>query len=109
VHDLLRANWKHDGVLITDDFSMGAVTLSREGPAGGAIAALNAGIDLVLVSYDPDQYYPIMHALLAAERDGRLSGETLALSDKRLERAASGSDSTARRAQNAATETRHNP
>ena len=44
---------------------MGAVTLSREGAAGGAIAALNAGVDLILVSYDPDQYFPMMYALLA--------------------------------------------
>jgi beta-N-acetylhexosaminidase len=109
VHGLLRGAWKHDGVLITDDFSMGAVTLSHEGAAGGAVAALNAGIDLILVSYDPDQYYPIMHALLAADRAGRLSRETLALSDKRLQRAASSSNSTASRAQNGATETRHNP
>ena len=57
VKGMLRENWKHDGVLITDDFSMGAVTLSREGPSGGAIEALNAGVDLVLVSYDPDQYF----------------------------------------------------
>ena len=43
VNGLLRDTWKHDGILVTDDFSMGAVTLSREGAAGGAIAALNAG------------------------------------------------------------------
>jgi beta-N-acetylhexosaminidase len=109
VHGLLREGWKHDGVLITDDFSMGAVTLSREGAAGGAVAALNAGIDLVLVSYDPDQYYPIMYALLAAERAGQLNGETLRLSDQRLAKAASLTDSTARRAQNGTSETRHNP
>jgi beta-N-acetylhexosaminidase len=88
VKGLLRENWKHDGVLITDDFSMGAVTLSREGPAGGAIEALNAGVDLVLVSYDPDQYFYIMDALLKADRDGRLRAEALQASDARLRRAA---------------------
>ena len=59
---------------MTDDFSMGAVTLSREGAAQGAIAALNAGVDLILVSYDPDQYFPVMHALLAADRAGAPAG-----------------------------------
>src|SRR5207237_8085081 len=39
VHDLLRGMWKHEGVLITDDFSMGAVTLSNEGAPGGAVGA----------------------------------------------------------------------
>ncbi len=53
---------------------MGAVTLSREGAAQGAIAALNAGVDLILVSYDPDQYFPVMHALLAADRAGGSAG-----------------------------------
>jgi beta-N-acetylhexosaminidase len=88
VKDLLRDTWKHDGVLITDDFSMGAVTLSREGAAGGAIEALNAGVDLILVSYDPDQYFYIMDALLKANRDGRLRPETLEASEARLRRAA---------------------
>jgi beta-N-acetylhexosaminidase len=90
VKGLLRETWKHDGILVTDDFSMGAVTLSREGAAGGAIAALNAGVDLILVSYDPDQYFYVMHALLAADRDGKLRADMLERSGKRLTRAAQG-------------------
>lgn len=109
VRGLLRGSWNYDGVLITDDFSMGAVTLSDEGATGGAVAALDAGVDLILVSYDPDQYYPIMQALLAATREERLSRKTLGASDARLQRAALGADSTARHADNAVTETRHNP
>ena len=89
VKGLLRESWKHDGILVTDDFSMGAVTLSHEGAAGGAIAALNAGVDLLLVSYDPDQYFPMMYALLAAARDGRLRTDMLEASTARLRRAAS--------------------
>jgi beta-N-acetylhexosaminidase len=88
VKGLLREQWKHDGILVTDDFSMGAVTLSQEGVARGAIAALNAGVDLILISYDPDQYFPVMHALLAADRAGALRAEALALSAARLRRAA---------------------
>jgi hypothetical protein len=38
------------------------------------------------VSYDPDQYFPIMHALLWAERDGRLDAGRLAESAARLRR-----------------------
>ncbi len=90
VKGLLRDEWKHDGILVTDDFSMGAVTLSREGAAGGAVAALNAGVDLILVSYDPDQYFYVMHALLAADRDGTLRADMLERSGKRLARAANG-------------------
>jgi beta-N-acetylhexosaminidase len=87
VKGLLRETWKHDGILVTDDFSMGAVTLSREGAAGGGVAALNAGVDLILVSYDPDQYFYVMYALLAAERDGLLKADMLERSRARLRRA----------------------
>jgi beta-N-acetylhexosaminidase len=108
VKGLLRDGWQHDGVLVTDDFSMGAVTFSREGVAGGAIAALNAGVDLILVSYDPDQYFPIMHALLRAQRDGRLNADMLAQSAARLARAAVPGNSAELPA-NDATAGRHNP
>lgn len=87
VKGLLRENWDHRGILITDDFSMGAITLSREGPAGGAVAALNAGVDLVLISYDPDQYFPVMYALLAAARSGVLRPQALEASKARLAKA----------------------
>jgi len=109
VTGLLRESWKHDGILITDDFSMGAVTLSQEGAAGGAIAALNAGIDLILVSYDPDLYFPVMYALLAANRDGRLRGEMLEASDARLRRATRPANFTASQADQSVPESRHNP
>jgi beta-N-acetylhexosaminidase len=86
VGGLLRADWGYDGLLMTDDFSMGAVTRSPEGIGGGSVEALNAGVDLILVSYDPDQFYPVMHALIAAARAGILHSETLRRSDERLAR-----------------------
>lgn len=89
VGEMLREGWKHDGVLVTDDFSMGAITSSPGGIAGAAVAALNAGVDLLLVSYDPDQYFPLMDALLEADREGRLNREMLSKSEVRLRRAAS--------------------
>jgi beta-N-acetylhexosaminidase len=88
VSTLLRGDWHYGGVLVTDDFSMGAVYRSHEGIAEAAVAAINAGVDLVLVSFDTDQFYVVMHGLLAAERDGRLRPEALWQSDERLSRAA---------------------
>jgi beta-N-acetylhexosaminidase len=88
VKGMLRDGWRHNGVLVTDDFGMGAVTLSRHGVAGGAVAALNAGVDLILVSYDPDQYFYIMYELLRADRDGRLRADALEASKRRLNDAA---------------------
>ncbi len=88
IDGLLRGAWKHDGVLITDDFGMRAVHHSRDGLAGGSIEALNAGVDLILVSYDPDQYFMVMYALLQADRDGRLRQDALQKSTQRLRRTA---------------------
>lgn len=39
---------------------------------------------MILISYDFDQYYPAMHALLQAERDGSLRPGVLRESDRRL-------------------------
>ncbi|MBV8753589.1 MAG: glycoside hydrolase family 3 protein [Hyphomicrobiales bacterium] len=88
VTTLLRGDWHYGGVLVTDDFSMDAVYRSRDGIAEAAVAALNAGVDLVLVSYDTDQFYAVMHGLLAAQRDGRLQPEALRQSEERLSRPA---------------------
>jgi beta-N-acetylhexosaminidase len=84
VSGLLRQSWGLDGVLVTDDFSMGAVYASREGIAAASVAALNAGVDLILIAYDPAQYFTMMSALLAADQAGRLAPGTLARSTRRL-------------------------
>jgi beta-N-acetylhexosaminidase len=85
VAGLLRGDWHYGGILITDDF--GAVYRSRDGLAGAAVAAINAGVGFVLVSFDTDQFYTVMHRLLAADRQGRLQPQALRQSDERLSRA----------------------
>ena len=47
---------------------MGAVYASKEGIAAASVAALNAGVDLILIAYDPAQYFTMMDALLAADQ-----------------------------------------
>ena len=92
VTTLLRGDWHYGGVLITDNFSMGAVYRSGDGIGGASVEAINACVDLILVSYDTDQYYTVMRALLAADGDGRLQPGALRQSDARLSRAAPASD-----------------
>jgi beta-N-acetylhexosaminidase len=86
VSDLLRGEWNNDGLLITDDFNMSPAAASDGGIGGAAVLALNAGVDLILISYDGDQFYPTMHALLRADAAGLLQREQLARSDRRLGR-----------------------
>jgi beta-N-acetylhexosaminidase len=84
VSDLLRRDWDYHGALITDDFGMAAIYHGRDGIERAAVEALNAGVDMILVSFDPDQYYAVMHALLDAYHDGRLRKDILQESARRL-------------------------
>jgi beta-N-acetylhexosaminidase len=81
----LRGRWGYDGILITDDFGMRAAYASKGGLQEAGVQALNAGIDLVLIAYDPDQYFATMSGLLRADRDGRLSVKSLEASGRRLD------------------------
>jgi beta-N-acetylhexosaminidase len=63
---------------------MGAAYRSDGGLAVASVSALNAGVDLILISYDPDQYFPIVHALLRAEAHGTLARDALERSHRRL-------------------------
>ncbi len=80
----MRTNWQHEGLLITDDFSMGAVTRSSQGVGGAAVKALNAGVDLVLVSYSEKHLNAVMTALLEADAKGEIDADKRAASIKRL-------------------------
>jgi beta-N-acetylhexosaminidase len=84
VGDLLRTQFRYDGLLITDDVCMGAFYAGSDGLAEASIRALNAGVDLILVAYDPSQYFVVMQALLQADRDGRISEHALRSSQGRL-------------------------
>lgn len=70
-HDLLRKKWGYQGLLVTDDLNMGAVYADGIGKA--ASSALDAGVDLLLVTYDPDQYWRAMHAAARAWRIGNIN------------------------------------
>ena len=69
---------------------MASVYRSRSGIENGAIEALNSGVDLILVSLDTDQYYPIMYALLQSDAQELLDHEALRRSARRLARARPG-------------------
>ncbi len=86
INTLIRGTWAHDGLLVTDDFSMGAVTRSKEGVGGAAVKSLNAGTDFVLVSYTEKHFDVLMSAVLAADAAGELDGKTLSASEARIDR-----------------------
>ena len=82
IREIVRQRWGHDGVLVTDDLTMGAVVF--QGLCSAGVEAINAGIDLLLVSYDVDQYYEIFHCLLQAAREDRVEHKLLGDSQRRI-------------------------
>ncbi|WP_152225539.1 glycoside hydrolase family 3 N-terminal domain-containing protein [Pseudomonas sp. SCB32] len=84
VQKIIREGWKHDGVLITDDLTMAAAY--NQGLCHATVQALNAGVDLLLVSYDDEKIYPALACALRALEDGKLSTQRLQQSAQRLAR-----------------------
>jgi beta-N-acetylhexosaminidase len=81
---IIRNEWKFNGILITDDFNMGAIAGRKEGIGRSAVRAINAGIDLILLSYDGSQYFNAMYAMIKAYQKGALDLSALSKSDQRL-------------------------
>jgi beta-N-acetylhexosaminidase len=86
IDGLIRTEWDHKGLLITDDFSMGAVTRAKEGIGTAAVKALNAGADIVLISFSDKHLNTVMTALIDAEKQGQFDAGVRAASLERLKR-----------------------
>lgn len=86
IKTLMRENWNYDGLIVTDDFSMGAIMKSRSGAGGAAVKSLNAGTDFVLVSYSEKDLDQIMSTLIAADAAGELDKTAREKSRARIDR-----------------------
>jgi len=72
ITDLLRNTMNFQGVVITDDFTMGAVTENFD-MGESAVKSIQAGGDIVLVCHGFENQERVLKALLEAARDGRIS------------------------------------
>ena len=70
INDWLRGELGFNGVILADDFSMGAVAASGLSPAGAAVEALRSGVDMIMAW--PGNVNEIHTAILRAMSDGRL-------------------------------------
>lgn len=76
ITDLLRNTMKFKGVVITDDLTMGAITVSYNiGTA--AVKAVNAGCNIVLVCHGYGNEVAVFNALKTAVQKGTISQTTL--------------------------------
>ncbi|MBW4080977.1 beta-N-acetylhexosaminidase [Paenibacillus sp. S150] len=83
VTGLLRERLQFAGVITTDCLEMKAIA-DRYGPAEGAVRALEAGVDLVLVSHTYAEQVNVITAILEALKTGRLTEERIELSVRRI-------------------------
>lgn len=79
----LRRSAGFDGVVITDDLTMGAIT-ENYSLAEAAIMAVEAGCDLLAVCHGTGRVREVYAALLEAWRTGRLTSERIDLSVGRI-------------------------
>ena len=73
---ILRDDYNYDGVIITDDMNMGAITKSF-GIEKSALQAVNAGNDILLYVAPIETINKAYDAILQAVRDGRISEERI--------------------------------
>lgn len=83
VTDLLRGDMGFEGVVFTDDLTMGAVA-DTYGMGEAAVKAIQAGCDMALVCHSLDNVKAAYHGLLFAVEDGTLSRERLEESVRRV-------------------------
>lgn len=83
VTGLLREDLGFEGVVFTDDLTMGAITKDR-GMEQATVRAIQAGCDMVLVCHGLDNVKTAYQGLLFAVEDGTLSRERLEESVRRI-------------------------
>jgi beta-N-acetylhexosaminidase len=86
VSGVLRGAWGFDGLVLSDDLTMTAARRQVGGIGAVAVGALNAGVDVLLVTHATERIYDVLQALLAASDEGALDGATLTRARARIER-----------------------
>jgi len=76
ITDLLRGELGYDGVVITDDMTMGAV-INHYDIGQASVEAIKAGGSIVLVGHEYDKQTKVLQALKAAAASGELSQEEI--------------------------------
>lgn len=84
--EIIRGQLKHDGLLITDDLTMAAAY--NHGIGNSVVKSLNAGVDLMLVSFDHEKIYDAMYYAVVAYKKGKLDENELELSHSRIKMSA---------------------
>lgn len=85
IQGLLRQRCGFQGVVITDDMCMGAITKHRS-PIEAALASLKAGVDILLYKQSTEAEWSVYEAVVQAFRSGELPMSQLHESLERIAR-----------------------
>ena len=80
---MLRSQLGYQGIVITDDLDMGAVSEGYK-PEEIGIVAIQAGTDILLSCHDPEVQQRIYRSTLQAVKDGKLSRTDIDASVRRI-------------------------
>ncbi|KXH86968.1 beta-N-acetylhexosaminidase [Sporosarcina sp. HYO08] len=80
---ILRDDYNFNGVVITDDLTMGAIT-DHYNVADAAVQSVKAGADLLLVAHDPNLIAKVFDKLKAAVENGEISEDRIDESVERI-------------------------
>ncbi|MDD4568598.1 MAG: beta-N-acetylhexosaminidase [Tepidanaerobacteraceae bacterium] len=72
ITDILRNEIKFDGIIITDDMTMGAITKNYD-IGNAAVKSVMAGTDIILVCHGYENQVKVIEALKSAVADGAVS------------------------------------
>lgn len=76
ITNILREQLGYNGVVITDDLTMGAIT-NDYGVADASLLAIQAGVDLVLVAHGPEPIAETIERIRDAVESGELTEERI--------------------------------
>ncbi len=76
LQDILREKLDYQGIIITDDLEMGGFT-QDQGLGEGAVEAVKAGCDILLICHTPQRQLAVLEALKKAVDDGQITQERL--------------------------------
>ncbi|WP_442604244.1 beta-N-acetylhexosaminidase [Paenibacillus sp. KN14-4R] len=76
ITDLLRKDLNFQGVIVSDDLTMAAITSQHE-IGDAAVMAIQAGTDLVMVCHEYDNQTRVLHSLKRAVENGEITTEQL--------------------------------
>lgn len=82
ITDILRKDMNYNGVVVTDDMTMGAI-INNYDIGEAAVKSINAGVDIVMVCHQYDNVIKVIDAIKEAVKNGTITEERL---DKSVER-----------------------